>query len=153
MSQTLQASPAECPICAARGKETFRYWKKRYVFDVDRAREFVGDGREPVELDEADVRFSLEKVRINNEHTKHVDPCIPGIVAIVFYENDDGTRVSGHRLIDGHHRAARCLELGMPYHAYLLTAEESAAVLIKGPRNPALGTSERAAAGPREYRA
>ena len=127
MPQTLEAPPAECPICSAHGKETFRYWKKRYVFDIDKARQFVNDGREPVELDDDDVRFSLQKVRINREHTRHVDTCIPGIVAVVFFENDDGTQVSGHRLIDGHHRAARCLELGIPYHAYLLTPEESAA--------------------------
>ena len=136
MTQTLPASDAACAICDARGSETFRYLKQRYVFDIDKARQFAGDGRYPVELDEEDVRFSLIKVRINQEHTKHVDTTIPGIVAVVFYENDDGTQVSGHRMIDGHHRAARCLELGIPFEAYLLTAEESRQILVKSPCVP-----------------
>ena len=43
----------------------------------------------------------------------------------------EGQQVSGHRLIDGHHRAARCLELGIPYRAYILNEQESIEILKK----------------------
>jgi SAM-dependent methyltransferase len=114
--------------------------RKQYVFDVDKAREFVGDGREAEYLDDDDVRFSLKKCRVNKEHTQHVDPSIPGIVATVFYPGEDGVQVKGQRLIDGHHRAARCLELGIPYRVYVLNDEESAQIVIKSPKPRAAAT-------------
>lgn len=132
MSQAV-ASNNDCAICSAPGPETFRYMGKRYIFDIDKAREIIGDGREPVELDEDDTRFSLYKCHINREHTKHVDTSIPGIIAIVPWTDENGEYVTGHRLIDGHHRAARCLDLGIPYRAYLLTEQETNSILIKRP--------------------
>jgi SAM-dependent methyltransferase len=122
------------------GRETFRYLSKNYIFDITRAIELVGDGREPVELDEDDVRFSLKKVRINQEHLERVDVSRPGILAIVHAFDPNGAVVKGHRLIDGHHRAARCLELGRPFPAYLLTERESIDILLRSPCKPLLDT-------------
>ena len=60
--------------------ETFRYMSGAYVFDVTRAIAFVQDGREPVELDEDDVRFSLKRVSIDKKYLPKVDTSRPGIV-------------------------------------------------------------------------
>ncbi len=130
-----------CRICSASGPETFRYMGKAYKFDVDKARAFCGDGREPIELDEEDVRHSLHKCRVHKEHTRHVDTSIPGIIAYIYFLTPEGEQLRGHRLIDGHHRAARCLELGLPYRAYLLTEQESVEILLKSPCTPVLETA------------
>lgn len=127
-----QAPPTECKICNATGRETFRFMSEKFIFDVDLAREIVQDGREAVELDEDDIRFSLAKCHLHKEHIPHVDVKYPGIIAHVWFPQN-GEQVRGHRLIDGHHRAARCLELGVPYFAYLLSEEESQAILERGP--------------------
>ncbi len=118
--------------------ETFTYLGNQYKFDITRAIEFCQDGREPVEVDDDDVRFSLKKVRINKKHVPTVDTQKPGIIAVVFHPGPDGTQIKGQRLIDGHHRAARCLELGIPFQAYLLNEEESAAILLKSLCKPEL---------------
>lgn len=129
-----EAPPTDCKICSATGRETFRFMREKFIFDVDLARELVQDGREPVELDDDDVEFSLKKCHLHKHHIPHVNVSYPGIIAHVWYPQD-GEKVQGHRLIDGHHRAARCLQLGVPFRAYLLTEEESLAILEKCPEN------------------
>lgn len=128
----LQSAATEKQVSAG-GRETFGYMKRKYVFDITRAIEIASDGREPVELDDDDVRFSLDKVRINKKHLEHVDVSRPGIVAIVHAFGEDGALVKGHRMIDGHHRAARCLELGLPFSVYLLNERESIQILERSP--------------------
>ncbi len=131
-----------CCVCRARGPRTFSYMDGLYLFDVDRALELVQDGREPVELEPDDVRFSVRTYPLHKDHVRHVDARRPGILAHVWYTTDEGTTVHGHRLIDGHHRAARCLAEDAPFFAYLLSEEESRTVLRCGPdqvRLPAAG--------------
>lgn len=123
-----------CSRCSRRHGEAFSCFRSRYKFDVDLARELVSDGREKVELDPDDVRYSIGRCEINEAHVAHVDPTIPGIVGHVFVPQPDGTLVHGSRLIDGHHRAARCLQLGIPYYVYVLTEEESVQVLMRAPK-------------------
>lgn len=113
--------------------ETFRFMSKSYIFDITKAIAIVQDGRESVELDEDDIKFSLDKVRINKKHLKSVDVRKPGIVAVVHAFDAQGELIKGHRLIDGHHRATRCLELGVPFEVYVLTEEESIAILKRSP--------------------
>lgn len=113
--------------------EAFRCYNNTFKFNIDIARKFVSDGREPVEMDKDDVEYSIDRAEINEEHVGHVDPSIPGIIAHVFFPTQDGRVVHAHRLIDGHHRAARCLQLGLPYSAYLLTEHESVAILERCP--------------------
>ncbi len=121
-----------CPHCG-NGEETFRYMDRLWRFDVDLARQCVNDGREVVELEPDDVKFSVEVCRIYPQHVKHVNPVYPGIIAHIWYPEPDGNVAHGHLLIDGHHRAARCLELERPYYVHILTEEESRAVMIDGP--------------------
>jgi hypothetical protein len=63
----------------------------------------------------------------------HVDPQYPGIITFVWQTDTDGVTHRGHLLIDGNHRAARCLRDDRPFFAYLLTEEESRAILLKSP--------------------
>ena len=122
----------ECPHCRG-GSESFRYMQNIFRFDVDKARQLVSDGREPVELEPDDVRFSVDTSRIYPQHVQHVNPEYPGIIAHIWYPEPDGNVLHGHVLIDGHHRAARCLELERPYFVHLLTEEESREVMLVGP--------------------
>jgi hypothetical protein len=107
--------------------------RKKYIFDVDRAREIVADGREPIELEPDDTRHSVDDSRIYPEHLPHVDTRYPGIVAHLWYQQPDGEIVQGQLLIDGHHRAARCLELEQPFYIYVLSEEESREIMVKAP--------------------
>jgi hypothetical protein len=61
-----------------------------------------------------------------------VDPSIPGIISHVFYPQDGGI-VQGHVFIDGHHRAARALQLNRPFFVHVLSEEESRQILLHGP--------------------
>lgn len=131
-SRSRKPSPEECPHCRP-GSETFRYFKGAYNFDVDLARKLVGDGREAVELDPEDVRHSVDISRIYPQHLPHVSTEFPGIIAHVWGPGAGGRWLHGHLLIDGHHRAARCLQLSIPYKVYLLSERESEQVLIQGP--------------------
>lgn len=122
----------DCPHCRS-GTETFRYMRGAYRFDVDLARKIVADGRVPIELDPEDVRYSVDMVRIYPQHLPHVDTRYPGIIAHVWGPGADDLWLQGHLLIDGHHRAARCLQLGLPYYVHILSQEESELVVIYGP--------------------
>lgn len=125
-------SDNECKHCRS-GEEVFRYMQRRYVFDVDLAREIANDGREPVEVEEADVQFSVDSSRIYEEHVQHVNIKYPGIIAFIHYITEEGELITAHLLIDGHHRAARCLQLNEPFFAFLLTQEESLDILLQSP--------------------
>lgn len=125
----------KCPHCGS-GSEVFRYLKKSYVFDVDLAHEIVNDGREPEEVEEESVKWCVDTTRIYPEHVAHVDTKYPGIIAHIFHPLEDGTEAHGHVLIDGNHRAARCLELGIPFYAHILSEEESREILTKYPQPP-----------------
>jgi hypothetical protein len=123
---------ARCSICRKRGRETFLYMDRQFVFDVDRARQIVSDGRSPVQLDHDDVRFAVETCRVNRNHVPHVDPAIPGIISHVFYPQD-GKMIQGHVFIDGHHRAARALDLDRPFFVHVLTEDESRQIVLESP--------------------
>jgi hypothetical protein len=128
---------ADCRRCKG-GPETYWYriGRGRYEFDVDRARALAADGREPVEVEDDSVRDSVRWSVIDDAHVGHVDPAIPGLIAHVRYTADDGEVIHGHLLIDGNHRAARCLRDGQPFFAYLLTEDESEAILLDSPGPP-----------------
>jgi len=123
----------ECPHCAS-GPETYGYLKRQWVYDVDRARKLVADGRESVELDPDDVAYCVDNSRIYKRHLDHVDPQYPGIIAHLWGPGEGGTWEHGHVLIDGNHRAARCLRDGLPFSVYLLSEDESELILKRGVR-------------------
>jgi hypothetical protein len=108
--------------------------RRTFIFDVDQARAITGDGREPVELDPDDVQYAVAKCEVDETHVPHVDPSIPGIVSHVYYPAPDGQILHGHVMIDGHHRAARSLQLGRPFLVYLLTESESKRIVLRRPR-------------------
>jgi hypothetical protein len=123
----------DCRVCRQGGSETFNFLKRQFVFDVDKARRITQDGRKPVELDRADVLHAVDTARIYIEHVPHVRLKHPGIVARLRCTGADGSVLEGDLLIDGHHRAAKCLQLGVPYRAFLLSVEETDAVLKQRP--------------------
>jgi len=123
---------ARCSICRKHGRETFLYMRRRFIFDVDLARKIVSDGRSPVELDPDDVRFAVDSCEVNRNHISHVDPTIPGIVSHVFFPQD-GEMVQGHVFIDGHHRAARALQLNQPFLVHVLSESESRQIVLRSP--------------------
>jgi hypothetical protein len=123
----------KCSVCRAKGPETFQLLRRRFIFDVDAARKIVADGRPAWTMQKADVRFEVETSHIHEQHVPHVKVGFPGIVARVRVRLPEGDTVEGDVLIDGHHRAAKCLRLNRPFSAYRLTVEESDAILLKRP--------------------
>jgi hypothetical protein len=121
-----------CPHCQ-EGPQFYRMVYNQYKFDVDLALSIVADGREAFELDEEDVRHSLEWSEIHPQHLAHVDLRFPGVIAHYWYTEADGTVLHGHVLIDGHHRAARALQEGVVFRAYVLSEEESKRVTVRAP--------------------
>ncbi len=126
-----QASRATCPHCVS-GIETYGYLKRSWVYDVDEARKIVSDGRSPVELEGDDVTYLVDNSRIHAQHIDHVNTAYPGILAHLWGPGADGQTEHGHLLIDGNHRAARCLRDKLPFRAYLLTEDESERILLRG---------------------
>jgi hypothetical protein len=131
MSALPNAQRASCD-CGPRRPETFRHLKGLYVYDVDRANALVADGRTAVEIAVESVRQCVDEAVLNEAHLAHVDPSVPGIVAILNCATEDGV-LRTHVMIDGHHRAARCLQLGTAFRAYLLSEQESEQVLLHKP--------------------
>lgn len=123
----------DCSRCNRGEGEAFWCLKDRYIFDVDKARKYAREGHEVMELDPEDVVYSVGRCEVNEGHLPHVDPTIPGIVAHIYFPDEDGTVAHGHRLIDGHHRAARCMQLGIPFPVYVLSERESQRILLKAP--------------------
>lgn len=143
MSVTEATPTSECPNCR-EGSETFWYMAHKYLYDVDAAREIVSDGREEVELDEESTRFAVDSSELNPGHLPHVNTQFPGIIAHIRYQTEEGEIVRGHLLIDGHHRAARCLQDNIPFFVYLLSEEESEVILLKSPPLPPLAALQAA---------
>ena len=132
MGKSKKNSKEECPNCKD-GPESYRMLFDLFKFDVDFARTLVADGREPVELEPEDVKYAVEWSCICSQHVAHVDTRFPGIVAHYWYPEQDGAHLHGTVLIDGHHRAARTLELNMPFYVHVLTEEESRQVTVRAP--------------------
>ena len=131
MSQDKKKFP-KCRHCGT-GAQTFRYLKSIYLFDIDRAREMIMDGREAIELEPEDVKYSINDCRIYSEHLDHVETKYPGIIAYYLYPLPDGTVIQGTLMIDGHHRAARCVRDGLPFFVQILTEDESMDIMLKSP--------------------
>ena len=133
MKMTGPTIDPNCPRCRTRGRESFQYSHGRFKFDVERAWTFVADGREVLELDRESIEWSLRGASIDEDHLDHVDPGIPGLIAHIWLRSDDGEISRGHVLIDGNHRAARCLRDTRPFLVFVLSEEESDAILLRSP--------------------
>lgn len=82
-------------------------------------------------LDHDDVQYSVDISRIYLQHLEHVNPVYVGFIAHISYPEPDGTILHGHVLIDGHHRAARCLRDEIPFGAHVLSEDGSRQVLLE----------------------
>ncbi len=120
------------PKCCSgeRGEEVFRFLGGQLVFDVARAKRLVADGRAAEEVEGEVVEYAVRNSVLIAGHLGHVDPARPGIMAHFQYATAEGETVKGHVLIDGNHRAARCLQLHRSFFAYFLSEEESQAILL-----------------------
>ena len=110
-----------CPVCSQRqlgGGEIYvlKGEEGLSIFDVARAVQIVSDGRHAQVIDTEAVGELLGATSYEEAHLVHVDPALPGIV---------GQRFQSRFLLDGVHRAARCLKEGRPFHAFVLSAEET----------------------------
>ena len=96
-------------------------------WDIAKAKGIVADGRKPIPVpvkmlgnnhgQPTKDGWKTLGVFIDKNHLASVDPDKPGIAAVAIDE---------YLLIDGHHRAARCEELGRKtYEVYLLSPTES----------------------------
>ena len=143
----IKAKPSQsCAKCKSKGRETFWYMRHRYLFDVDLARKIVSSGHQPMRLNLRDLRLEVESSELDEQHVAHVDPKIPGIISHIFFPEADGSEVHGHILIDGHHRAARALQLKQPFFAYILSEAESREVLLKQARRSKTTSSRKKSA-------
>lgn len=114
-------------------EEVFYHRRGTYKFDVDLAIEIATDGREPVEVDEESLRRCIRNNEIDEEFLREVKIGRPGIIVNVPYQLDDGRTITGHLLIDGNHRATRCLRDGKPFYAYVLNEEETTRTFLRAP--------------------
>ncbi len=90
------------------------------VYDVDLAKRTVS-GRRTAELVSFDALTDLlQGSRHVEAHLAHVDPAKPGIV---------GQRFNGLFLLDGLHRATRCVREHRNFSAFVLSQEETLSAL------------------------
>jgi hypothetical protein len=90
------------------------------TFDVDKAIAMVK--AKPHDVVTPSKEFIDSRlVQTDPKHVDEVDTSIPGIIAQITF--GDGTRFTP--LIDGNHRAEKCVKEGKPFQAYILTPEES----------------------------
>jgi hypothetical protein len=122
-----QSKKAECRICSSRGRkgasEIYEVTGEAgtSMFDVAKAKEIVGDGRAPHVLPRNLLRSVPEQHQFEEAHLAHVKASVPGIL---------GKYRGGIVLIDGMHRAIRCLREGKEFRAYFLDEEECLSCVV-----------------------
>ncbi|MGC2696762.1 MAG: hypothetical protein WA738_13335 [Candidatus Angelobacter sp.] len=117
---------SNCKICAQRelgGAEVYELKGPggSSVFDVEKAKQIAADGRPPELVPMDSLALLLAASQYEETHTAHVNTDLPGTL---------GQRFSGPFLLDGMHRAARCLHEGKGFHAFALTQEETLSCLV-----------------------
>jgi hypothetical protein len=115
-----------CKICSQRelgGAEVYELKGPggSSLFDVEKAKQIVSDGRRPELLPPEALAPLLAASHYEEAHLPHVDLDSPGIL---------GQRFTGPFLLDGVHRAVRCLRQGRGFHAFVLTPEETLSCLV-----------------------
>jgi len=115
-----------CAICSQRklgGAEVYELKGEggASVFDVEKARKIAADGRRSLPVPTDMLAQLLSSTHYEQAHLPHVDPAAPGIL---------GQRCNGLCILDGAHRAARCLHEQLDFHAYILTQQETLSCLV-----------------------
>jgi hypothetical protein len=94
----------------------------RFFFNVERAKKIVADGRPAIELAVETIQDMLTVNHYEVEHLQHVDVSRPGILL---------ERFGGLVLLDGIHRAARCLRERRKFYVHVLSDRESLNCLVR----------------------
>ena len=119
--------PEHCEECKGRrdGVQVYSSVRLRdmvrLAWDVELALQICTDGREAEYVDPSQIAQMLQANQVNPMHLDHVDPTIPGIACVMEYAEDRRPVIC---LIDGCHRAARCLRDNVPFYIYTLTEQE-----------------------------
>jgi hypothetical protein len=116
----------ECKICAQRahgGAEVYELSGPGgiSIYDVEKAKQIAADGRRAEQVPIAELSLLLAVSEYEEAHLAHVDTGKPGII---------GQRFRGPFLLDGVHRAARCLLEKRPFPAFFLTPQETLSCLM-----------------------
>jgi len=116
-----------CPICLSRQTGTTEVYvisegPDKYFFNVNKAKTIVTDNRPPIVIPRSTIRVIVSVNDYSPLHLSHVDPRKPGIMV---------QRFGGLVLLDGIHRAVRCLEEKAPFRAFILNYQESLACLVR----------------------
>jgi hypothetical protein len=117
---------SECSLCAPfGGPEWFQLFV--FEFDIKKANDIIAAA--PREAEPCIYDPEANMIGIKKAHLDHVDPKYPGIVATLTFKKS-GEKIQW--VIDGNHRAARCLRDNLQFSCYHLTEAESYAVLREG---------------------
>src|SRR5262249_9351923 len=116
----------DCGICSQRALGGTEVYELRgpggtSIFDVDKAKQIIFDGRRPELVSVESLTRLLAATEYDHAHVAHVDAGKPGIL---------GQRFSGLFLLDGVHRAARCLQEKRDFWAFALSQEETLSCLV-----------------------
>jgi hypothetical protein len=116
-----------CSICSGRKAGTTEVYLLRegpdtYVFNVDKTKQIVADGRPSTALSEQTITKIVAVNHYASEHLQHVDPLQPGTAA---------HRYGGLVLLDGIHRAVRCLSEKRAFYVRALSYQESLACVVR----------------------
>lgn len=99
-----------------------------YAWDVTLAKRLVAAaGREPWETDPENLAGAVAKNVVVEGKVRLADVTAPGIAAPLPCRGGELV------LIDGNHRAARCVREGRSFRIHVLTPEEAAACLLVSP--------------------
>ena len=122
-----QAAPQpECDVCRERRHGTQEMLQIReefdtYTFDINIAKQLAAGKRNASAIAGKSLASLLDANDFDENHLGHVDPAVPGIFT---------RRFGGLVLLDGIHRAARCIIDQRPFLAFELSYEESLYCLL-----------------------
>ena len=116
----------DCKICSQRALGGAEIYELRgpggtSIFDVDKAKQIISDSRRPELVSVNALTGLVADTEYDHAHMAHVDAGKPGIL---------GQRFSGLFLLDGMHRAARCLQEKRDFYAFALSQEETLSCLV-----------------------
>src|SRR5690348_5436686 len=105
------AMESQCAICLSRRPGTVEIYQYRdemdvYIFRNDTAKQLVAGGRSAIPISAEPLMHLVGMNYFDEVHVGHVDPAGPGICA---------RRFGGLILLDGIHRAVRCVAEGRAF--------------------------------------
>lgn len=123
-----QSRGERCAICDSRREEAtveiFQFSDEVdiYIFEIDTAKKIAADGRAALPVPPETLRAFVGMNEFDFDHLLHVDPSSPGIFT---------RRFGAPILLDGTHRAVRCLARHQQFRAFELSYEESVECLVQ----------------------